>query len=335
MDQGRLQSWTDTIRNGGTPQFSGGFTSPKPPNMIGRAAPPFRLRGLDGSEHTLQEFFGKVVLLDFWTTWCAPCREEMPLLDRIHRDGKDVVVVAIDAGEDAETVSSFISKNKYTMPILLSGMSEAVASYRVSAYPTVVVIDKAGKVADYLIGGRGDAALNDAIAKGRAGAPPPPPSIAIREQATTEDLYRLAARFRREHNLDDCIAAMNRAVTLRPQWWMAHMMRADCHYDLKEYDEAIRDFDEVIRLRPEWASAYIRRGLAYSYSQRHPRSIEDYTAAIKLAPDNPQPFNVRGWAYLELGQLDRSLADLNEAVRLNPAFQLALENRTKLYMARK
>ncbi len=172
----------------------------------------------------------------------------MPVLDKIYRDykSKDVAVVAIDSGEEVDVVSSFVRKGKYSMPILLSAPNEAVASYGINAYPTLVVIDKGGKLVDYLIGGRGEGALVSAIERGRAGAPPPapmpPPAPLIRKTATAGDAYRVAVRFRRERNFADCVAALDRAVKLHPEWWLAHMVRAECNNDLKSYDLAIANF---------------------------------------------------------------------------------------------
>ena len=142
--------------------------------FIGHPAPDFRLQDLNGKEVTLAEFKGKVVLLDFWATWCGPCREELPALQRIHRDlaDKDVVVLALDAKEEKDVVAKFIEKQKYTFPVLLTP-SEVLDGYRIHAYPSVFAIDKNGLVAEILWGSAflsNGSRLHKAIETARAGA---------------------------------------------------------------------------------------------------------------------------------------------------------------------
>ncbi|HEY1494167.1 MAG TPA: redoxin domain-containing protein, partial [Candidatus Solibacter sp.] len=97
MENGRLDSWAAAIRDGGSPNFFGALQVPTP-QLTGRAAPPFRLRKLKGGEVSLGDLKGKVVLLDFWATWCQPCRQEMPTFEALHRElaTKDVVILAVD-----------------------------------------------------------------------------------------------------------------------------------------------------------------------------------------------------------------------------------------------
>jgi thiol-disulfide isomerase/thioredoxin len=90
-------------------KWTGGFGYPgfaQESHYVGNPAPEFRLKNLKGDEVALADFKGKVVLVDFWATWCGPCREEMPAFEKIHRD-RDVVVLAVDANEPLETVAPF------------------------------------------------------------------------------------------------------------------------------------------------------------------------------------------------------------------------------------
>jgi thiol-disulfide isomerase/thioredoxin len=123
--------------------------------LLGRPAPDFKLRDLEGAETQLAALKGKVVLLDFWATWCGPCRLTMPKLNNLYKRFRkqDVVIVGIDENEDQQTVQDFIRKNRYEYPILLSARGDpTVASYSAHALPTLVLIDKNGLVADYKVG---------------------------------------------------------------------------------------------------------------------------------------------------------------------------------------
>ncbi len=164
--------WSDTIRAGGAPDFR---RRVMPSGAIaGKLAAGFRLKDLAGREHTLEQYKGKVVVLDFWATWCPPCRKELPSFEKLHRDwkGKDAVILAVNVGEAFETVSGYIEKEKFTLPVLLAQSSEMPGKYNVSAYPTLVIIDKEGRIADYQVGVRSENELRAAVDLGRAGAKP-------------------------------------------------------------------------------------------------------------------------------------------------------------------
>jgi thiol-disulfide isomerase/thioredoxin len=175
---GRLDAWASTIRAGGVPHFTPtrpGFA--REDSYLGRPAPDFRLKDLKGVEVSLADFKGKVVLVDFWATWCGPCREEMPELERIHSEPgtQDVVVLALDVNESLETVAAYLEKEKFSFRVLLANGTGVMERYSVSGYPTTFAIDKNGCVADILVGGN-SGRLRAMIEKARAGAPPPPVS---------------------------------------------------------------------------------------------------------------------------------------------------------------
>ena len=166
-----LDGWAESIRNGSSPDFRRRTAAAA--SLVGAIATPFRLKDLSGREHSLEDYKGKVVLLDFWATWCAPCRKEMPAFEKLHGElkGKDAVILAVDVGENEETVARYIDKEKFTFPVLLAEHGEMPNKYNVSAYPTLMVIDKNGRIAETLIGGRSEPELRAAIDRGRAGAP--------------------------------------------------------------------------------------------------------------------------------------------------------------------
>jgi len=123
--------------------------------LLGRPAPDFMLRDLDGKQVQLSTLKGKVVLLDFWATWCGPCRVAMPQLNNLFQEfrNQDVVMIGIDENEDEQTVRNFIRQNGYEYPILLAPTGDPVIeNYSARAIPTLVLIDRNGLVADYKVG---------------------------------------------------------------------------------------------------------------------------------------------------------------------------------------
>jgi thiol-disulfide isomerase/thioredoxin len=121
-------------------------------------APDFALPDLDGRTHRLSEQRGKTVLINFWATWCPPCRKEMPSLKRLWTKLKDepFVLYAVDAGEDAALVSEFLFEtdieNSFT--ILLDADDDTMRRWRVPGLPTTFIVDKAGRVVHRVVGGR-------------------------------------------------------------------------------------------------------------------------------------------------------------------------------------
>ena len=138
---------------GATPQNVGNVGGREA--LLGRPAPDFTLRDLEGNQIQLLALKGRVILLDFWATWCGPCRSTMPKLNSLFKKfrKRDVVVLGVDMHENEQAVRGFVSKNRYEYPILLSPRGDPVFdSYFARAIPTLVVIDKNGLVADYKVG---------------------------------------------------------------------------------------------------------------------------------------------------------------------------------------
>jgi thiol-disulfide isomerase/thioredoxin len=136
-------------------------------DLTGKAAADFKLTSIGGKEISLQDLKGKFVLLDFWATWCEPCRRDLPAVEKLHQEfhRKGLVVLGVDGREDSEAVRQFLSSSKLSYPILLTPDSGMIQSYNVTAFPTVVLIDADGKVVYYHVGAGGDKALRESLAK--------------------------------------------------------------------------------------------------------------------------------------------------------------------------
>jgi thiol-disulfide isomerase/thioredoxin len=102
---------------------------------------------LAGEEVSLSDYRGDYVILNFWATWCPPCRREMPNLDQFYAANKDeFVVLAVDLGEAKQQVQQFIEEGGYSFPVLLDHDREIGTRYNVSAIPTSYFIDQQGKI---------------------------------------------------------------------------------------------------------------------------------------------------------------------------------------------
>jgi thiol-disulfide isomerase/thioredoxin len=122
------------------------------------AAPGFSLKDMDDEPHALQDYQGKVILLNFWATWCPPCRHEMPALEKLYLQFRkqDFVVLAINQWEDPDLVFAYTGDlNVFpTFPILFDPESTVAQQYGVKGLPTSFVIDRDGRVVYRAIGGR-------------------------------------------------------------------------------------------------------------------------------------------------------------------------------------
>jgi thiol-disulfide isomerase/thioredoxin len=123
-----------------------------------KPAPALKLKDLDGKTLDLAQLKGKVVLINFWATWCPPCRREMPSMERLSQafKGQPLVVLAVDVGEDPDTIEAFNSQldTVPTFPILLDTRSRTMQSWKVAGLPTTFLVDKRGRIVASAIGGR-------------------------------------------------------------------------------------------------------------------------------------------------------------------------------------
>ena len=121
-----------------------------------KAAPDFTLPTVDGKQVSLREYRGKVVFLNFWATWCIPCREEMPALERLHQtyQSQDLAIISIDLKESAEQVRAFFQKHGLSFPALLDQDGSVFRDYLVAGMPTTYLIGRDGMLLARGVGGR-------------------------------------------------------------------------------------------------------------------------------------------------------------------------------------
>lgn len=149
----------------------GAFGSPQTMALAeefeGKPAPAFTLTGVKGSTVSLAKYRGKVVLLDFWATWCRPCRIEMPLVQKLYDEfkAKGLVVFGVNLMEEPAQVKAFLAENHISFPILLDRDGKVAQSYKAEGIPTLVIVGKDGKVSSYFTGLREEEVLREALAK--------------------------------------------------------------------------------------------------------------------------------------------------------------------------
>lgn len=143
----------------------------------GDEAPNFKLAGLDGRTYELVDFKGKALMINFWGTFCEPCKEEMPAIMHQYQQWseKGVEVLAVNLGESEVTIQNFISNSKahsektygkpFTkdLPILLDTTDQVRKLYQVTQYPTTFFIDSKGNIREIKIGGMDDAYIHDKL----------------------------------------------------------------------------------------------------------------------------------------------------------------------------
>ncbi len=121
-------------------------------------APEFNLQDMDEDSYSLKDFHGKVLLINFWATWCPPCRREMPSMERLYQKMKDTdfIVIAINQFESPDHVFEYMGElgTDPSFPILFDLESRISEAYKVTGIPTTYLVDKMGKVRYRAIGGR-------------------------------------------------------------------------------------------------------------------------------------------------------------------------------------
>ncbi|MGD8484072.1 MAG: TlpA disulfide reductase family protein, partial [Thioalkalispiraceae bacterium] len=119
-------------------------------------APDFNLQAEDGRHYRLSDFHGKVVVLNFWATWCPPCREEMPAMERLWQKVKDknIVLLGINVGEDADTIFEFTGQYPVSFPLPMDSDGKVIEQYPIKGLPTTYIVNPQGMVTHRAVGSR-------------------------------------------------------------------------------------------------------------------------------------------------------------------------------------
>lgn len=135
--------------------------------LAGKPAPDFAFKDLQGKPVSLSDFKGKTVLLDFWTTWCPPCRADGPALDKLfEKYGREnFTIVGISVNEARPIVEKFLKEHPHGYPIVLTDENEMPRPYQVSAFPTYIVIDPDGLLSTVVAGDKGFGDLRKLLKK--------------------------------------------------------------------------------------------------------------------------------------------------------------------------
>jgi peroxiredoxin len=131
------------------------FNLPPAPAVAGDMAPDFTLEDTKGNKVTLSSLRGKVVMVNFWATWCPPCKEEMPSMERLNKimAGEDFVMLAVNADDNGrEVVPDFLKKNPHDFTVLYDDQGVVKQSYGVYKLPESFIIRKDGTVAEKVAG---------------------------------------------------------------------------------------------------------------------------------------------------------------------------------------
>ena len=136
-----------------TAVFAGQSLTPVPGNIV---APDFTLQDTRGVTHTLSDYRGRPVIINFWTTWCPPCREELPSMNRAWQmiEEEGIAMLAINMGEDEDTIFIFSADYPTDFTVLMDQSGEVIEQWPVRGLPTTFVIAPDGTIAYRAIGSR-------------------------------------------------------------------------------------------------------------------------------------------------------------------------------------
>jgi len=120
---------------------------------IGMQAPDFTLTNMNDQEVSLSDYRGQKVFLNFWASWCPPCKKEMPDMQKLHEEyGDEVVILAVNVGESKSTAANFMMENGLKFTVLLDSNKSTAQNYLVRGIPTSYFLDQNGVIQEKVVG---------------------------------------------------------------------------------------------------------------------------------------------------------------------------------------
>ena len=129
------------------------------PVVVGKPAPDFALKDLNGKTRKLSDYYGQVVFLNFWATWCKPCQEEMPSMERLHQEleaefSDRFAMLAVSIDKSADEIPAFMAKHNLTFSVLHDRWGKVDRIYKIMGVPETYIIDQTGTLVEKVIGPR-------------------------------------------------------------------------------------------------------------------------------------------------------------------------------------
>ena len=120
---------------------------------VGMQAPDFTLQNMNEQEVSLSDYKGKKIFLNFWASWCPPCRQEMPDMQKLHEEyGEELVILAVNIGEGKSTAANFMMQNDLNFPVLLDTDKSTAQDYLVRGIPSSYFLDEDGIIINKVVG---------------------------------------------------------------------------------------------------------------------------------------------------------------------------------------
>ena len=153
------QAPTETL-----PEASAEVTESQATEPVDYSAPDFAMLDMEGNEVNLSSFFGKPIVLNFWASWCGPCKSEMPEIQKFYEQyGEEIHFLLVSVDDSADTAKAFIADSGYTFPVFFDTTSMGAYTYGASSIPLTFFIDSDGNMAAYYMGAMSESILQQGL----------------------------------------------------------------------------------------------------------------------------------------------------------------------------
>lgn len=315
--------------------------------------PPLDLRALDGTRHRSSEKQGSVWLLNFWATWCVPCRDELSDFqqnqDRLRRAGVDVWAVSVDEPPSDDVVEAFRDELGLDLPLLLATnevvgvwdtLNRHLFDYMAElAIPTSFLIDESGEIVKVYRGAVHSAQIirdaqniprsqDERVARGL-----PFPGISL-EATFSRNHYELATALGERGFHEQAELFFASAVRENPTSAKVHYNLGTMRAEDAQWDEAVKSFRRAIALEPTDAASHTNLGHVYAQQGRLEEAARSLAIAIELQPSAADGHNNLGNVYAAMGNDPEAVAAYERAIQARPDFAQARNNLALVYARR-